>query len=195
MLVHSWLSTFLSSFSARYPKVHVELTVDLSVNLSAALQTNTLDLALQNGPFETERAASVKIGSYPWVWVAAPTLVKNTSKANALKAITTHPILTHAKETLAVKQISAHLENQSARYVPSNSLSACLKMSTSGLGVACLPEAMVRDSVQHALLHKLEYGWVPDALEFYARYNEQRVNHVIKDAVALAMQASQATAQ
>jgi len=172
MLVHSWLPPFLASFSARYPKVHVELTVDFSVNLSAALQNNTLDLALQNGPFETENSASVKMGSYPWVWVAAPTLVKHTTKTNALNAITTHP------------------EDQSVRFVPSNSLSACLKLATSGLGVACLPEAMIKDSVKQKQLQQLDYEWIPDALEFYARYNAERVNHVIEDAVTLAKSAS-----
>ncbi len=188
MVVHSWLTQFLSSFYARYPNVQLDLTVDLSTNLTTALESNAIDLALQNGPFKTESSAAIKIGTYRWVWVAAPTLL-NANKTEPFR-LTTHPILTHAKETLSVKQLAAHFEDQAVRYVPSSSLSACLKMATDGLGVACLPEAMIDESVNENRLTKLDYQWVPDSMKFFARYNADRVNYVVEDAVNLAKEAS-----
>lgn len=193
MVVHSWLTPFLSSFHESYPNVQLDLTVDLSSNLSTALDSNAIDLALQNGPFKTESSEAVKIGTYPWVWIAAPALQHaDNSRAFIPQA---YPILTHAKETLSVKQLAAHFADQSVRYVPSSSLSACLKMATDGLGVACLPEAMIEESVEEKRLIKLDYHWVPDAMEFFARYNSERANHVLADAVYLAKQASAIAAQ
>ena len=188
MVVHSWLTQFLASFYASYPNVQLDLTVDLSINLSTALESNAIDLALQNGPFKAESYAAVKIGTYPWVWVAAPVLL-HAAIPQPFK-LTAHPILTHAKETLSVRQLAAHFTEQAVRYVPSSSLSACLKMATDGLGVACLPEAMIEESVHENRLTKLDYEWVPDAMEFFARYNAERVNQVVKDAVNLAKAAS-----
>ena len=194
MVVHSWLTQFLSSFYARYPNVQLDLTVDLSANLSTALESNAVDLALQNGPFKTESSASVKIGSYPWAWVVAPALL-HSNKTQQPFELSAHPILTHAKETLPVKQLASHFANQAVRYVPSSSLSACLKMATDGLGVACLPEAMIAESLQSQQLRKLEYHWVPDALQFFARYDVDRANHVVAEAVNLAKEASAIAAQ
>ena len=188
MVVHSWLTPFLASFYARYPNVQLDLTVDLSTNLTSALESNAIDLALQNGPFKSESYAAIKIGTYSWVWVAAPALL-DAVKPQSFE-LTSHPILTHAKETLSVKQLAAHFADQTVRYVPSSSLSACLKMATDGLGVACLPEAMIDETVQENRLTKLDYQWVPDAMEFFARYNLERANHVIEDAVNLAKEAS-----
>jgi len=146
MVVHSWLTQFLSSFYQHYPNVQLDLTVDLSTNLSAMLESNTIDLTLQNGPFKIESAEAIKIGTYPWAWVVAPSLLG--THATEPFTLTDYPLLTHAKETLSVKQLAAHFASHAMRYVPSSSLSACLKMATDGLGVACLPEAMIEESVQ-----------------------------------------------
>lgn len=189
MIVHSWLTPFLSGFNALYPNVQLDLTVDLSTHLSAALESNALDLALQNGPFKNESSTAIRIGSYPWTWAAAPVLLQDAESSKPF-SLFAHPILTHAKETLGVKQVTTHFSDQSVRYIPSSSLSACLKMACDGLGVACLPAAMVADSVQAQQLVEIPYHWVPDALEFYARYNDERANQVIQDAVSLAKSAS-----
>jgi DNA-binding transcriptional LysR family regulator len=72
------------------------------------------------------------------------------------------------------------------RLVPSTNLSASLKMTLEGLGVACLPEAMIGDLVAARKLTRLLFGWRPDALVFQARFDGQRAPNYVRQAAQIA---------
>lgn len=193
MIVHSWLGPYLSALKARFPNIDIDLTVDLSANLSEALQARQIDLALQNGPFGRTVSGMVALGEYPMVWVAAAGLgIKDG--VLSLRDIAAHPILTHARGTQPFEQLRIHLDaapEVSARLVPSTNISACLQMTREGLGVACLPQAMVREDVRAGRLRILRYLWTPDALSFYARYDAETAPHYVSQAAVLAGNAAQ----
>ena len=65
-------------------------------------------------------------------------------------------------------------------------MSAGLQMAIEGLGVACMPEAMIGDQVKSGELVRLSYGWTPEPLRFLARYHAESAAIYVKEAAALA---------
>lgn len=190
MVAHTWLRPFLMAMKDRFPNVLVELTVDLSANLSRALFAHDLDLAFQSGPFDRKSRGSLALGQSPYVWVAAPSI--GETGACTVADITRHPILTHARGTAPYRQLEEHFRAQrvAARLVPSSNIAACLQMTQDGLGIACLPKAMLETLLSSGKLRELAYPWRPDALRFEARYNMDPVPTYISEAAVLAQRLS-----
>ncbi len=188
MIVHSWLGPYLKAVKRRFPNVLVDLTVDLSANLSTALFNRSIDLALQSGPFNRQTAGAVDLGSYSMIWVASPELGMG-DRVLSLRDIAQHPVLTHARGTLPFEQLSKHIAGArefSVRLVPSTNMAACLQMTIDGLGIACLPESMVRNELRERRLVPLRYLWLPDALSFCARYDAGNSASYVEQAALLA---------
>lgn len=194
MIVHSWLGDYLARLKSRFPRIDVDLSVDLSKNLSEALFSREIDLALQNGPFHRSISGMVPLGQFPMIWVASEDL-PIAQGALSLHDLTTHAILTHARGTLPFDQIEAHLKSAgaSARMVPSTNMAAGLAMTHQKLGVACVPEIMVRDQVAEGQLVRLDYAWRPDDLVFAARYEAEIAPHHVVEAARLAGEVAAAT--
>lgn len=171
MVAHTWLRAFLVEMKARFPNVTVELTVDLSANLSTALFDHDLDLVFQNGPFDRTARFGLALGQSPYVWIAAPDIDLPIGPI-AAEAMTRHPILTHARATAPFRQLEDHFRPLGAvRLVPSSNIAVCLQMALDGLGIACLPRAMLDQHLAAGALRELDYVWRPDALQFEARHN------------------------
>ncbi|SMX41860.1 LysR family transcriptional regulator [Maliponia aquimaris] len=188
MIVHSWLGAFLRALKARFPGIDVELTVDLSANLSPQLFSRALDLTLQSGPFGRQITGGEDLGAFPLVWVAAPRLGLHGPPLS-LREVAAHPVLTHARGTLPFEQLRDHVASHpdvSVRLVPSTNLAACLQMTLDGLGVACLPEVMLRAPLAEGRLMPLRYLWVPDPLRFRARYDSETAPSYVVRAAELA---------
>jgi len=186
-IAHSWLSDFLNKFNHAFNNVTVDLTVDLSERLSAGLKNGSLDIAFQSGPFESKVAYSTDLGEVPLIWVASPSLANSEIKWTA-EAISQYVILSHSKNTKPFQQLEKHFvkSGQRVRLVPSTSLAACLQMTLQGIGIACLPEAIVKNALETGELIRLDYQWTPDALKFEARINDAKTPHYVKEALKLA---------
>jgi DNA-binding transcriptional LysR family regulator len=192
MIVHSWLGAYLTALKARFPNVDVDLSVDFSANLSAALFGRAIDLALQNGPFARQTSGMAELGRFPLIWVAAPALGLGGAGL-ALDDLARHPLLTHARGTQPFEQLRAHVGSAGhvkCRLVPSTNITACLQMTEQGLGVACLPEVMVREKLADGALERLDYNWTPDALEFWARFDAEIAPHYVSEAAEVAAEVS-----
>lgn len=188
MIAHTWLAAFLKALKERFPNVVAELTVDLSVNISDALFNRSLDLALQSGPFSRQISGLVELGDYPYVWVASPQSGL-AGRVLSLEDLSANPLLTHARGTLPYEQLVAHLAGSKAghvRLVPSTNMAACLQMTMEGLGIACVPEAMVKGEIIDGRLVQLQYPWVPDPLSFAARYEAETTPSFVAEAAQLA---------
>ncbi len=196
MIVHTWLGEFFAVLKERFPNIDMDLTVDLSVNLSRALFERRIDLALQSAPFDRQMSGNDDLGPLPMLWVGSPKLGLS-DKVLSLHDLAQHPVLTHARGTIPYNQMQDHFagfSDVSVRHVSSSNLAACHQMTRDGLGVACLPEAMVRDNLANGTLDTLRYLWVPDALRFYARYDADTCPSFVGAAAELAQQVAQAHA-
>ena len=193
MIVHTWLGKFFAVLKDRFPNIDMDLTVDLSVNLSRALFERRIDLALQSAPFDRQMSGNDALGPLPMLWVGSPKLGLS-SKVLSLHDLAKHPVLTHARGTIPYNQMQDHFSafsDVSVRHVSSSNLAACHQMTRDGLGVACLPEAMVRDDLANGTLETLRYLWVPDALDFVARYDADTCPSFVRAAAELAQKIAQ----
>ncbi len=188
MVAHTWLGTFLKALQTRFPNVSVQLSVDMSVNVSEALFARVIDLALQNGPFPRVISGQVDLGSYPLIWVAAPELGVG-QREMSLADFAAFTVLTHAKGAQPHEQLMQHLADNDAREVrlaTSTNLAACRQMTIDGLGIACLPRAMVARDLADGALQQVRYPWTPDALEFSARFDADTAPSFVRRAAEIA---------
>ncbi len=186
-IAHSWLGEFLSAFNKKFPQVTIDLTVDLSSTLTHALDGGSIDMAFQSGPFKNDTALSIKLCQVDLCWVTSPNLNIGNVKLTK-KEISKYVILTHSKNTLPYRQLKKHLsdESNSLRLVPSTSLATCLQMTVQGIGIACLPHAIIKTALGNGTLKKLNYHWVPEPLKFEARSNDSNAQYYIQEALKLA---------
>lgn len=190
-VAHTWLHRFMREMRETYPSVDVELTVDMSANLSNALFARDLDLTFQSGPFNRRASGMAELGSSRYVWVANPQLGLHGQPLGA-SGFNGHRILTHGRGTDPFAQLQEHFRAgpEPVRLVPSSNIAACLQMTVDGLGVACLPEAMLDPFLEDQRLMRLDYGWRPDDLRFAARYLADPVPEYMKGAIAIAQRLS-----
>ncbi len=187
MIAHSWLGAYLVRLKEELPNVSIDLVVDVSANLSPQIYNRSLDLALQSAPFDRKLDGAVALGAYSLIWVASPNLGV-TGKELSLDALQSLPILTHARGTLPYDQLVKYLAKKDlkAQLVPSSNLAACLKMTSDGLGIACLPRVMVAEELERGRLQELNHSWHPDPLTFYARFEQKVSLPVIRKAAEIA---------
>lgn len=177
MVVHTWLRDFIRALKEKFPNIVVELIVDLSANLQRALSDRSIDLTLQSGPFTRQTSGDEDLGTFPFVWVASPTLGLHLKENPTKGEMSSHPILTHARDSLPYEEVHSHFSgsrDSGARIVPSSNLATCLHMTIDGMGIATLPAAMVARNLRVGDLITIPYPWVPQSLHFRARYDSVR---------------------
>ena len=190
LIACTWARAFLRRLKQVYPRISVEMNVDLSRNLDAELAGNRLDLALQNAPFATAVSGELALGSYDYVWVAAPEISHEINVSAGVAAVTV-PILTHARHTQAYQELATHLEGRAgaaARFVPSSSLTSTIHMAVDGMGLAVVPRAMVAPQLADGALVALAMGWHPQPLRFAARFHADRAAGFVHQAAELAVE-------
>ena len=193
LIAHTWLGTYMAALNERFPNVDIDLMVDLSSNISEALFSRGLDLALQSGPFRRDTTGFEPLGDFELIWVATPKLGLGRSPIST-EELSRYSVVTHAKGTRPYQQLNAHFTEAGTgiRIFPSTNLAACLHMTMNGLGVACLPEAMVSKEINHGDLIQLQYDWVPEPLSFAARFDADTSPFFVGEAARLSRAISEA---
>lgn len=187
IIVHTWLRQFLRVLKDRLPNIVVELTVDMSVNLEAGLFDRSIDLALQNGPFQRKTTGEETLGAYPLIWVGSPAL--GLAGDVSITDLAQFPVLTHARDTRHFRDVAAYFATRpdlAVRLVPSSNLAACLHMTINEMGVATLPSAMVAREIARGELVQLSHDWTPDDMHFSARHDRERSALYVHEAAGLA---------
>lgn len=190
LIACTWLHAFLRRFREMYPSVAVELEVDLSAELDRALSEGRLDLALQTGPFQHVTSASKNLGNCPYVWVATPEVAVSV-RSGRLADLVQATVLTHARHSVASRELSREIKARGLahdRVVHSSSLTSCLQMAADGMGVALLPERLVRDAIGEGRLRVLESDWLPPPLEFHARFDRAKMPRFVAVAADMAVE-------
>lgn len=169
-VVQSWLPDFVSALSAEYPLVDVEITVDVSLNLRESLINRALDLAILMGPISEYSIDNIDLPPFELVWIRAPGLAVSGSERDILRNA---PVITYARNTRPYRDLRTQLLERygaDARLFPSSSLSACLKMIASGLGVGAFPKLLVREGIERGELMQFDPGWRAETLRFTASF-------------------------
>jgi len=188
-IVHSWLPDFLKALSRRFPLVDVDVLVDVTVNLRNELIDHRLDLAFLMGPVSEYRIGNIDLPSFPLAWVAAPNIALPDDSAVPLTALLEHPVITYARSTrpyAELRQKLSDLDGPLPRIFPVSSLAASLRMALDGVGIAVLPQSMVREHLASGALKPVLCEWTPPELVFTASFASEPMNALASRAATLA---------
>ena len=198
LIACTWLHDFLRAFRAEYPSISVELQVDLSTEIERLLVAEELDLALHTGQSTSGSEADLSIGGYHYQWVVNQSIVKELGTRPTLDLVFTYPILTHARHTSAGHELHAFCRENSlpeSQIIHSSSLNSCVPMAIDGMGIALLPNQLIREQISRGELVPIDCGWTPSPLDFFARYDESKVPNYVVSAAKLATAIAENTRQ
>lgn len=188
-IVHTWLSDFLGELKEHYPLVEADIVVDATTTLRSELMSHRIDLAVLMGPVLEYGIENVDLPSFPLVWVCAPNLKLPKSGQLTLNELMQFPIISYARSTRLYSEIHRKLSGeveQTPRIFPANSLAASIKMTLNGIGIASLPEQVVREHTADGTLRIVDCEWHPSDLQFTASYPSEPSNSVAERAANLA---------
>ena len=192
MIANTWLQQFLRAVRERYPNLNIELTVDLSANLKTELFSRSIDIAFQNGPFARTTSGQEDLGKFPFVWVGSPDLPVTKMQAPTMQDMLSVPILAHSRSAKQFPEIEAHFNGKGgkhekcAKLVASSSISPCIHMAIERMGITAIPAAMACKYLDEGQLALINYHWVPEPLEFLARYDANATPAVVANIARLA---------
>jgi DNA-binding transcriptional LysR family regulator len=185
-VVQSWLPDFVAGLRSQYPMVDVEITVDVSHNLRESLLNRALDLAILMGPISEFSVQNIELPDFELIWIRSPELQFDGDEASIPK---TTPVISYARNTrpfLDLKTKLLDLYGGQARLFPSSSLSACIRMVATGLGVGAFPRHLIRGELERGELVAFDPGWQPDRLRFTASYLGEPKSHIAEQAAHIA---------
>ena len=184
-IAQGWLPDFIGALNAQFPKLQIELNVDVSVNLRNALLAREIDLAFLLGPISEFSVDNVDLPPYALGWYRSAQ-VAHSGRAEGLYG---KPVITYAKNTRPYRELRDAVlarVGPDIQLFPSSSLSAAMRLVTSGLGVAALPKTLAEPFVAAGDLRRFDPGWVPSPLVFTASYVADPPNQVVEKASILA---------
>ncbi|MBV7298069.1 LysR family transcriptional regulator [Enterovibrio paralichthyis] len=189
-VVHTWLTQFLRSFNEKFPRLDIDITVDVTSNLRHDLLERTLDLAFLMGPVSEPSVQNMALCRYPLVWVANASLPIR-DETLSLAELAEFPIITYARNTQPfgeIKERFTQAEAANVRFFTSSSLSACLRMTQDGLGLATLPTLIAEPEIEKGNLKQVQCDWSPSPLGFTASYLRAPMNGAAEEAAKLAVE-------
>jgi len=167
-LAHLWLSPLLKHWQEQHPLMSFELISDVTPTLIRQLKDYQLDLALMVADqISTPELVTEPLCSYPQHWVSAPQLLSG-NQINSISGLSQYPILSFPRDTRPwdyLQQLFRSLEEMPVFHTCS-SVANLLALTLQGVGVALLPEPIIRDALTRGSLIELKVGEQPPELAF-----------------------------
>ncbi|MEX3009247.1 LysR family transcriptional regulator [Hoeflea sp. TYP-13] len=185
-VVQSWLPEFVAGLRSEYPMVDVEITVDVSQNLRDSLLNRSLDLAILMGPISEFSVNNIELPEFELIWIRSPELQFEGDDKTILRKT---PVISYARNTRPYQDLKIKLLEHyggDARLFPSSSLSACIRMVATGLGVGAFPLHLIKDQLESGALEAFDPGWRPDTLRFTASFLGEPMSHLAERAAHIA---------
>ena len=186
-IAQSWLPEYITEMRQKYPKLEIDINVDISSNLREALLERKVDLAILLGPISEYTVDNIELPVFELVWYMSSDM---SFSDNIFRD---NPVVAYARNTRPYRELKSELFNRIGPNVslfPSSSLSACLRLVETGLGVAALPKILGDDLVKNDLIKEFDPGWRPSPLNFTASYLSDSPSHLVETAANIAKNVS-----
>ncbi|MGH1461579.1 MAG: LysR family transcriptional regulator [Neptuniibacter sp.] len=165
-LSYLWLSNLLQHWQAQHPLISFELISDVTNTLIKQLEAYELDLAL-TVEISSPALVSEPLCSYPQHWVSSPDL-PDARTITSVSDLQKYPILSFPRETRPwqyLQQLFRNFEDQPLFHT-SSSVVNLLTLAENGVGVALLPEPVIKNKLAQGRLIKLNVGEDAPLLNF-----------------------------
>ncbi|MBB1487414.1 LysR family transcriptional regulator [Oceanospirillum sediminis] len=175
-LSYLWLSPLLKHWQSQHPLISFELISDVTPTLIHQLQECQLDLALmvadtamnmQENGVELSDLVTEPLCSYPQCWVASPDLL-NVDEISRISDLVQYPVLSFPRNTRPwryLQKVFSQADDMPVFHTCS-SVTSLLTLSLQGVGIALLPEPIVRESIESGRLSEIQVGEKRPLLSF-----------------------------
>lgn len=176
-LVYAWIPKLIRRMNSQYPNVSIDLCVDTSLQVAQEVQDGNIDLGLIMGPVIAPNMRNEPLCTYETHWVASLHL-PFPDRQLQFADLAVHPLLAYSKGSiphLAMQRLAdkAGVEAAQLRFYNTNSIATHLKLLTDQIGIAAMPYAVVRDSLERGDLRTLDVAVKAPSLSFHAVYVER----------------------
>lgn len=186
----TWFPRLVGAVQAYHPRVTIEPDVDTGMTLRERLLAAEIDLAIVPDVADDHRIAKKVIGKVANAWMCKPGLLpaRKTFRPHELAS---QRILTQGQRSgagLASEDWFKSYGLTPQRSLPSNSLSALIGMTVSGIGISPLPRRCLAPMIDHGLLQVIKVTpEIPDITYAAMCRTEQRSTLI--DSIVLLAQA------
>lgn len=176
-LSHLWLSALLKHWQAQHPLISFELISDVTPALIHQLKECQLDLALmvadtalnmqENAP-ELGELVTEPLCSYPQCWVASPELLDGRGAEHQVADLVKYPVLSFPRNTRPWRYLQQvfSASDELPVFHTCSSVTSLLTLSLQGVGIALLPEPIVRQAIDQGQLIEIKTGEKTPMLNF-----------------------------
>lgn len=159
-LVSGLIMPVLTDFMHQYPDI--ALDVDFSDRMVDIVEEG-FDAVVRTGEPTDSRLVSRRLGGFQLVLVASPEYLKRRGRPEKPTDLLNHACLQHKFPTTGRLE-PWPLRDPGLSELPAtmicNTTEALLPVAQAGLGIACLPDFMVKRALQHGELQKVLEGFV-----------------------------------
>lgn len=174
---YRFLLPALPEFRRRYPEV--ELDVDFSDRLVDVIEDG-FDVVIRSGDLPDSKLMSRRVGAFRFVLCAAPAYLERRGSPQSVAALEQHDCVRYRFPstgklmdwTISGDPAWAQLRLPSALTL--NNMEAVLMATLDGLGIAYMPDFLVRDAVREQRLHLVLEDSQRDTGQFWALWPSNR---------------------
>lgn len=170
-VLHSWLVSWIESLRRQQPELQLELTVETTPALLDLMRRGTLDLTFASLPLQADGVRTRELKSMPMVFAAGQAV--SPKRKYTLQQLAKRELLTFQRNSqphlvLLERLRAAGLDG--ARVHAISSISAMIRLTTGGFGIATLPRWTVDRLGPEAGLHALRCSTELDALPIHVSW-------------------------
>lgn len=165
------LPEFLFEVERRLPLVEIDLHSDTSAHIAERMASGDLDMGFLLRGLAIAGARTLPLFTLAMRWVASPSLVRGQSPANA-GDLARYPVLSYPIGSIPYEHARAMFAPYGGprRLYACNSMTMTLRLAIAGLGVCCLPAALVADELASDELELLDIDEPFPSLEMQFAY-------------------------
>jgi DNA-binding transcriptional LysR family regulator len=193
-VLHSWLMPWLERLKAEQPSLQLELTVETTPVLLDLGRRGALDVVLATLPVGGDDVRTRPLPEMPMVFVGKQGL--HQRRQYTLRQLAEHDLLTFQRGSqphVALLDLLREAGVEAPRVHAISSISAMVRLVSSGYGVAMLPRPAIDSSLQSAGLRLLKADAEPAALPIHASWRADPASDLVADVVQSALEFARAT--
>uniref|UniRef100_Q11LB7 Transcriptional regulator, LysR family n=2 Tax=Phyllobacteriaceae TaxID=69277 RepID=Q11LB7_CHESB len=192
-IIHTWFPDFAKLMREAFPMLKLSLTVDATPKLYQQLQHGELDLAFGVGSAASDGFYAVELGTFDCVWVGSPAS-RFSSPPTSIADIEDCPIVSYSVGSVPDQSLRALLGRHAIplenRVFNTNSLPTIIHLVREGVGIAYLPECIIRPLISSKELILLPIGEKLAPMTYHAIYAGHHEDPLPERVAAIARVAS-----
>jgi DNA-binding transcriptional LysR family regulator len=186
----TWLHRLVEAIQRYYPKVTIEPDVDASGNLKDKLLSGELDVVLVPDVFAEAHLPSNVVGEFHSVWMCKPGFVE-PGKHFRLHELASRRLLLQGSKSGAGTAHNSWMNSLGIHptdVIIVNNLMAMMGLTTSGLGIGCMPEKCLAPLVENGSLVVVPCTPAPPVMRYIAMYKPDQRSTLISSIVMLSQE-------